>query len=45
MLVRRTILNKVKAYLDIELNPAKHNFYDKSRDGFEHAGSITFISN
>ena len=26
MLVRSTILNKVKAYIDSELNPVKHNF-------------------
>ena len=45
MLVRSTILNKVKAYIDSELNPVKHNFYDKSRDDFEHNGSINFILN
>ena len=45
MLVRSTILNKVKAYIDSELNPVKHNFYDKSRDHFEHVGSINCILN
>ena len=39
MLVR----NKVKTYMDSELNPVKHNFYDKSRNGFEHLGSINCI--
>ena len=29
MLVRSNILNKVKASIDSELNPVKHNFYDK----------------
>ena len=45
MLVRSNILNKVKAYIDSELNPVKHNFYDKSRDDFEHVGSINCILN
>ena len=45
MLVRSTILNKVKAYIDSELNPVKHNSYDKSRDHFEHVGSINCILN
>ena len=45
MLLRSTILNKVKAYIDSELNPVKHNFYDKSRDDFEHVGPINYILN
>ena len=45
ILVRSTILNRVKAYLDSELNPVKHNFYDKSRDDLEHVGSINCILN
>ena len=45
MLVRSTILNKVKAYIDSELNPVKHNFHDKSRDGFEHFPSVDCILN
>ena len=43
MLVRSAILNKVKAYIDSELNPVKHNFHDKSRDYFEHVGSINLL--
>ena len=43
--IRSTILNKVKAYIDSELNPVKQNFYDKSRDDFEHFGSINCIIN
>ena len=45
MLARSTILNKVKAYIDSELNPVKHNFYDKSRDDFEHVRSVISILN
>ena len=45
MFVRSTILNKVKAYIDSELNPVKHNFYDKSRDDFENVGSVNCILN
>ena len=45
MLVRITVLNKVKAYTDSEFNPVKHNFYDKWRDDFEHVGSINCILN
>ena len=45
MLVISTILNKVKAYIDSKLNRLKHNFYDKSRDDFEHVGSINCILN
>ena len=45
MLVRSTILNKVKAYLHSEFNPVKHNLYGKLRDDFEHVGSINCILN
>ena len=45
MLARSTILNKVKSYTDSELTPVKRNFYDKSRDDFEHVGSINCIIN
>ena len=40
-----SILNKVKAYIDSELNPVKPKFCDKSRDDFEHVGSINCILN
>ena len=45
MLLRGTILKKVKAYIDRELNPVKDNFYDKLSDDFEHVGSINCILN
>ena len=45
MLVRSTTLNTVKAYIDSELNPVKHNFNDKSRGDYGNAGSINCISN
>ena len=35
MLVRSTILNKIKAYIDSELNPVEHDFYDNSKNDFE----------
>ena len=45
MLVRSTTLNTVKAYIDSELNPVKHNFNDKSRGDYGNAESINCISN
>ena len=44
MFVRSTILNKVKANID-RIEFVKYNFYDKTRDDFEHVGSINCISN
>lgn len=45
MIVRSTVLDKVKSYIDNELNPLKHNFSDKSKNDFEHVGSVNSILN
>ena len=40
---RDSILKKVKAFIDEELNPAKRNFYDKTRDDYFEPKTIGHI--
>ena len=40
---RCDLLNKVKRYIDTELNPSKNNFYDSTRSDYEVAKNIEEI--
>ena len=40
---RNSILEKVKNYIDLELNPKRVNFLDKSKDGFFELETIPLI--
>ena len=37
---RKCILERVKRYIDAELNPRKNNFFDNTRDDFKESMSI-----
>ena len=40
---RKCILERVKTYVDAELNPRKNNFFDNTRDNFKESMSIDEI--
>ena len=40
---RKCILERVKRYVDAELNPRKNNFFDNTRDDFKESMSIDEI--